>query len=102
MSSQIKEIETLLLTWWNTDMEDAEYFNRMVRLLKPPKLEPVPQSFSEKLEKNMTQSHMILCEICGNKRCPHATKKTNDCTNSNEPGQVGSSYIAGSPYIGNR
>jgi hypothetical protein len=35
---------------------------------------------------------MILCATCGNKRCPHATDHRNACTNSNEPGQVGSSY----------
>ena len=35
---------------------------------------------------------MILCPICGNKRCPHATDHRNPCTGSNEPGQDGSSY----------
>lgn len=35
---------------------------------------------------------MILCPICGNKRCPHANDHRNTCTNSNEPGQVGSAY----------
>lgn len=35
---------------------------------------------------------MILCARCGNKRCPHATNHRNACTNSNEPGQPGSSY----------
>jgi hypothetical protein len=37
-------------------------------------------------------SRMILCVICGNKRCPHATNHRNACTNSNEPGQPGSNY----------
>lgn len=37
-------------------------------------------------------SRMILCAIRGNKRCPHATHHDNACTNSNEPGQPGSSY----------
>jgi hypothetical protein len=32
---------------------------------------------------------MILCEFCGNKRCPHAQNKGLLCTNSNEPDQVG-------------
>lgn len=40
---------------------------------------------------------MIVCAICGNKRCPHATDHRNACTNSNEPGQPGSSY---GPAIG--
>lgn len=35
---------------------------------------------------------MIVCETCGNKRCPHATDCQFDCTNSNEPGQPGSVY----------
>ena len=35
---------------------------------------------------------MILCPICGNKRCPHATNHRHACTGSNEPGQVGSAY----------
>lgn len=35
---------------------------------------------------------MILCTKCGNKRCPHANDHRNECTDSNEPGQAGSSY----------
>lgn len=35
---------------------------------------------------------MILCPICGNKRCPHATDHSYKCTRSNEPGQEGSDY----------
>ncbi len=31
---------------------------------------------------------MILCEHCGNKRCPHATNHEFRCTGSNEPMQV--------------
>lgn len=38
------------------------------------------------------RQRMYLCETCGNKRCPHATDHRNACTNSNEPGQHGSSY----------
>lgn len=34
----------------------------------------------------------IVCEICGNKRCPHATNHALPCTNSNVPGQPGSRY----------
>ena len=32
---------------------------------------------------------MILCPKCGNKRCPHANSHENQCSGSNEPGQVG-------------
>lgn len=35
---------------------------------------------------------MIVCELCGNKRCPHAAHHDNVCTRSNEPGQPGSGY----------
>lgn len=35
---------------------------------------------------------MILCPTCGNKRCPHASDHRNACTNSNEPGQLGSLF----------
>lgn len=36
--------------------------------------------------------HMVLCETCGNKRCPHASDHNLACTGSNEPGQPGSVY----------
>jgi len=35
---------------------------------------------------------MIVCSVCGNKRCPHATDHELQCTGSNESGQVGSIY----------
>lgn len=41
-----------------------------------------------------THSRMIVCETCGNKRCPHGTYHAHACTNSNEPGQPGSRYAA--------
>jgi hypothetical protein len=40
----------------------------------------------------LTRNQMVLCPICGNKRCPKATFHINECTNSNEAGQVGSVY----------
>ncbi len=39
-----------------------------------------------------TWSQMVVCRVCGNKRCPHATDHRNACTRSNAPGQVGSVY----------
>lgn len=47
----------------------------------------------------MTFEHqwMVLCPICGNKRCPHANDHNNACTNSNEPGQPGSAYADQKP-----
>lgn len=35
---------------------------------------------------------MILCKICGNKRCPKASDHSLDCTGSNDPEQSGSVY----------
>jgi hypothetical protein len=35
---------------------------------------------------------MILCRVCGNKRCPKATDHELKCTGSNKPGQEGSIY----------
>lgn len=43
---------------------------------------------------------MVVCSICGNKRCPHATDCTLECTQSNEPGQKGSSWENYPPPIG--
>lgn len=45
----------------------------------------------------ITDMRMVLCAICGNKRCPHATDHRNTCTGSNEPGQKGSSYALTKP-----
>lgn len=42
---------------------------------------------------------MILCETCGNKRCPHANDCKNACTGSNEVGQPGSAYEEGTPNV---
>jgi hypothetical protein len=35
---------------------------------------------------------MVVCQTCGNKRCPKATHHVHACTGSNEPGQKGSVY----------
>ena len=34
-------------------------------------------------------TRMIVCPVCGNKRCPKAAHHDNACSGSNEPGQVG-------------
>lgn len=47
---------------------------------------------------NPANTRMIVCAICGNKRCPHATDHRNACTNSNEPGQPGSSWENIKPF----
>jgi hypothetical protein len=35
------------------------------------------------------REQMILCPVCGNKRCPHAYNHEKVCTWSNEPDQIG-------------
>lgn len=35
-----------------------------------------------------SRRRMVVCRICGNKRCPHATDHIFICTQSNEPGQA--------------
>lgn len=39
-----------------------------------------------------TSAMMILCPVCGNKRCPKASDHGLACTGSNEPDQIGSVY----------
>lgn len=41
----------------------------------------------------LLMSRMVLCPDCGNKRCPKASDHELACTQSNEPGQIGSVYL---------
>ena len=41
---------------------------------------------------NPTTLRLVVCSKCGNKRCPAGTNHEYECTNSNEPGQLGSRY----------
>lgn len=45
-----------------------------------------------KCANGQTTVYMILCPLCGNKRCPKASDHSLACTNSNAPGQPGSVY----------
>jgi hypothetical protein len=67
----------------------------------------VPACWCHKCNKDRTvnglpysMTTMILCAICGNKRCPRATDHALACTGSNEPGQIDSVYGA-APAPGN-
>ena len=40
----------------------------------------------------LSSTKMILCPVCGCKRCPRASDHDLACTNSNAPGQAGSVY----------
>lgn len=44
-----------------------------------------------------SMGRMIVCETCGNKRCPHASFHGNACTFSNESGQPGSRHVKVDP-----
>jgi hypothetical protein len=43
-------------------------------------------------ERDEVRYKMILCPLCGCKRCPKASNHDLACTESNEPGQSGSVY----------
>lgn len=56
-------------------------------------MENVSKTQHEINMEGLMSQRMILCETCGNKRCPHANDPDNyACTGSNEPGQDGSAY----------
>ena len=40
----------------------------------------------------ISNMRFVVCPDCGNKRCPKANDHRNDCTNSNDVGQKGSSW----------
>ncbi|KPB51360.1 Uncharacterized protein AC511_1518 [Pseudomonas coronafaciens pv. oryzae] len=40
----------------------------------------------------LSSTKMILCPVCGCKRCPRASDHDLACTDSNDPGQPGSVY----------
>lgn len=48
--------------------------------------------FSCLSKKKDTYFGFIVCKKCGNKRCPHANNHINECTDSNDVGQIGSRY----------
>lgn len=50
------------------------------------------RAFVRKTTGELVFPFMIVCETCGNKRCPHAAHHDLPCTGSNEPGQPGSAY----------
>jgi hypothetical protein len=52
------------------------------------------------LQLPITASVMVVCDMCGNKRCPRATHHDNKCTASNDPEQPGSRYGGIEPTFG--
>lgn len=53
-------------------------------------IEENPNCSCRKCNPNLMR--MILCKVCGNKRCPHASDHGFKCTHSNEPNQKGEPY----------
>lgn len=55
----------------------------------------VPSPFQSGLSNSAARDMFVVCRLCGNKRCPHATHHARPCSGSNEPGQDGSRFKAG-------
>ncbi len=65
----------------------------------PPPPEREPRCWCETCRPNtLSDMRMVLCPDCGNKRCPKPTHHDNACTNSNAPGQPGSSWEHVKPH----
>ena len=65
----------------------------------PPPPEREPRCWCETCRPNtLSDMRFIVCPDCGNKRCPKATHHDNACTNSNAPGQAGSSWEHVKPH----
>lgn len=47
----------------------------------------------------IANTFMVVCPLCGNKRCPHASDHRYVCTGSNESGQVGVLATAKLPVV---
>lgn len=50
------------------------------------------QTSPSEFAKDAMRLQMVLCPVCGNKRCPRASDHNLVCTGSNEPNQTGSVY----------
>jgi hypothetical protein len=75
-----------------SDDERFNYSAGLAQTLNAALAEPAACSCETCTPQDIMRQRMILCSICGNKRCPHATNHQNACTGSNELGQPGSSY----------
>lgn len=93
------------LAWWNS--KDG-FVTENVQDQAPARLEQPPEAGEAHapslLPASLGSAHcgcrkcnpdawwMVMCDLCGNKRCPHATDHSHQCTRSNEPGQAGSVF----------
>ena len=93
--TELKDFIFELPTKANTDvvMEPKTQPNRcLCRRCQEERKEGITVSLTGHDITQIGFSGMILCELCGNKRCPHATDHRHACTNSNKPGQTGSIF----------
>lgn len=73
------------------------YYAMLSAAPQPPEREP--KCWCETCRPNtLSDMRFIVCSDCGNKRCPKATHHDNACTNSNAPGQPGSSWAHVKPH----
>jgi hypothetical protein len=77
---------------WKPSAEDLEVAQSMQDYLDRIPVNPPSQPTAEtRTDLRLAEAfaRMIVCDICGNKRCPHAQDKGMQCTDSNDVGQVG-------------
>ena len=69
-----------------SNFDDAE--NYYSQIYKNDAHEPDKCTCLKCSPQTIPNMRFIVCLICGNKRCPHALDHNNECTNSNEVGQI--------------
>ena len=75
-----------------SDQQKADFPNDSQLELLVSKICHCRKCLEDRNDQITPMTRMIVCPICGNKRCPTANDHRNACTNSNEPGQPGSAY----------
>ncbi len=74
--------ENMLDKWWRSAASQEGAACRCLRCID---------------ERDEFNTRFTACPDCGNKRCPKASDHRLACTQSNEPGQLGSRYVATRP-----
>jgi hypothetical protein len=70
------------------DIDQIKNINNRLKHIRS-KLQLFEDKSLNKSLNELADISFIVCEMCGNKRCPHAMDKKHQCTNSNMPNQVG-------------
>jgi len=68
--------------------EDAKYKWKVISY-PVAQVEPTTTSELNSTPAGIPNTRMVVCDLCGNKRCPHAADHRYKCTESNEPNQIG-------------